>query len=152
MFKNFVIILFGLLVFGEAKANPSIVGEWFYYKKIYRGVEMPEPPEATLRLYFSFSENGESRLWYWHEGEKDWCERKGQYQWEDNVLKDKIVWVNPKNSSHCSRDPDMQNGGTSTAPLAVMGEDLWLTVNVGDETLIYIWKKTSNPIPGHAFQ
>lgn len=138
-----------LLLFLQAYAGESasaisqqdLIGHWQFYKKIYRGIEMPEPPEATLRLHFEFYPDGTDRLFWWHEGEGDWCERIGKYSLEGQELVDEIVWVNPKNTMECARDPDMQKGRVTRTLISLEKGDLHFHLNLGDETLIYIWRK-----------
>jgi hypothetical protein len=54
---------------------------------------------------------------------------------------DKVVWVNPKNHFTCSRDPDMQLGRVTRTPFRFVGGDLQLALPLGDDTLIYVWKR-----------
>ncbi len=125
--------------------SPNVEGHWFFYKKVFRGIVMPEPPEATLRLHYSFTADGQSRLWWWHEGENDLCERKGEFRIEGNRIVDKITWVNPKNHRDCRADPDMQAGRTSSTEFSLSQEgDLQIHLSLGDDPLIYVWKKIPN--------
>jgi hypothetical protein len=122
--------------------GPSLVGHWLYYKKIFQGHEMPEPPEATLRLHFDFEADGSDHLYWWHEGEKDLCERKGTHTVENgNTLVDTNTWVNPKNDSSCANDPDMQQGRVTRTPISFAGADLQFFLALGDDTLIYVWRR-----------
>ena len=144
-------LLFFLLFVGglsaQAMGNPTerILGKWFFYKKIYQNIEMPEPPEATLRLFFEFFPDGTDHLYWTHVGENDICERKGKYRLTNNstgfTLSDEILWVNPKNSGECSRDPDMQVGRKTNTPASFMGNDFALHLDLGGDPLIYVWKK-----------
>ena len=122
----------------------SLPGKWFYYKKVYREQEMPEPPEATLRLFFEFTETGESRLYWWHEGQNDHCERRGRYYVEGEVLVDQVTWVDPKNTYGCSSDPDMRLGRVTRTLLHFSDRDLWLNIGLGNESLFYVWKRVEN--------
>lgn len=131
-----------LLLSAPAFGNSRIVGEWLFYKKVFDGIEMPEPPGATLRLYFEFAEDGDSRLVWWHEGEGDYCERRGAYTVEDDLLIDEVVWVNPRNSRECARDPDMQLGRVTRTPFSFLGDDLVLHLHLQDKPLLYVWKRT----------
>lgn len=137
--KKFFFLL--LLLFTPVFAQASIVGHWFYYEKIYRGQLMPEPPESTLRLHFRFSATGESQLTWWHEGSPEFCERKGSYSVENNLLIDTVIWLNPANSHECSADPDMQLGRVTKTPISFEGPDLFLHLHIGDDPLIYVWKR-----------
>lgn len=137
-------LLFLLAPFASAGVNPGtepVVGHWFFYKKLYQGQEMPEPPGATLRMHFEFLEGGESLLYWWHEGEGDHCKRKGKYYVEDGHIVDEVTWVDPENTMHCSQDPDMHLGRKTRTPYYFYGQDLALRFHLGDEPLDLIWKK-----------
>ena len=127
----------------------QIVGHWLYFKKIYRKVEMPEPPEATLRLHYELNIDGTNRLYWWHEGESDLCERKGVWILEKNVLHDRVTWVNPKNSVGCDRDPDMQLGRQTASSVSLdRAGNFLLHLSLGGEPLVYVWKKISDTRSG----
>ncbi len=126
---------------GEARASEPILGHWFFYKKIYLGHEMPEPPSATLRMHFEFEANGVSVLYWWHEGEGDFCRRRGKYSVQGSMLVDEVIWVDPDNSEKCSDDPDMQLGRKTKTPYYFRGPDLALKFHIGDEELDLVWKK-----------
>ncbi len=119
----------------------GVEGHWFFYKKIYQNHEMPEPPDATLRMHFEFSPQGESALYWWHEGEGDMCRRKGVYYVEEDQIVDKITWVDPANTRDCSQDPDMQLGRQTRTPFYFYGEDLAIRFHLGEENLDLVWKK-----------
>lgn len=120
---------------------PSIIGHWLYYKKIYEGVEYPEGPNATLRLHFIFFENGESHLYWWHEGLDDHCSRKAKFKVVEDKIEEEIIWVDPNNTADCSYDPDMQMGKKAKIPYFFYGEDFVIRFHIGAEPLDYIWKR-----------
>ena len=128
----------------NANADNSIVGRWAFFMKIYQGHEMPEDPEASLRLRYEFSESGESHLYWWHENGGDHCERLGRYRTEGNTLIDQVIWINPKNSYGCGQDPDMRLGITTKTTYSFHGENLVLPIAFGEETLFYVWKKLTS--------
>ncbi len=136
-------LLLSIFTFASASepAPQEIVGHWFFYKKVFRGSEMPEPPEATLRLHFEFYADGTNKLYWWHEGENDLCTRWGKYQWDGKDLVDEITKVDPKNHPSCSRDPDMQLGKISRTPVWIENGDMKLLLHIGDDDLIYVWKR-----------
>jgi len=134
----FLLLIFSIRV---GAAEPSLEGHWFFYKKIYQKQEMPEPPGATLRMHFEFSAAGESSLYWWHEGEKDMCRRKGKYYVEADQIIDEVTWVDPENSRHCGQDQDMQMGRRTRTPFYFYGPDLAIRFHLGDETLDLVWKK-----------
>ncbi len=125
----------------SARASDSIVGRWAYFMKIYKGQEMPEGPGATLRLRYEFLPNGQSRLYWWHEGQNEHCERRGYYRVENGHLIDRVYWVDPNNSYGCSRDPDMQNGRETRTPFTFRNGNWVLRLALGEEELLYVWKK-----------
>lgn len=124
--------------------EPALPGHWQFYKKIFRGTEMPEPPSANLRMHFEFTEQGDSRLWWWHEGESDHCQRKGRWKLEENLLVDEVAWVDPENTPECAKDPDMQLGKVNRTPYKFRGPDLSLELHLGDEPLEMVWKRISD--------
>lgn len=119
----------------------SLVGRWGYFMKVYEGVEMPEGPDATLRLRFEFTADGESHLYWWHVGEGDHCARRGRYRVENDVLVDEIVWVDPKNNYACAQDPDMQLGRVTRTPISFDRGNLVTHLHLGDDDLLYVWKR-----------
>lgn len=136
----FAYLLFPVIGFA-GETDPSPVGHWFYVMKIYRGHEMPEPPEASLRLHYEFRADGSSRLYWWHEGEADLCEREGRYRIEDGFIVEQALKVNPRNHPSCSRDPDMQEGRITRTRYELINGRLHLHLPLADEFLIYVWKK-----------
>jgi hypothetical protein len=130
-----------LLPFGAQASGASPVGHWLFYKKIYQGMEIPEPPGATLRLHFEFRADGASRLYWWHEGELDRCAREGRYFVENGVIVEEATRVDPENHPVCGRDPDMREGKVSRIPFRLDGKDLYLYLPLADDTLVYVWER-----------
>ncbi|MGE3262761.1 MAG: hypothetical protein AB7K68_13345 [Bacteriovoracia bacterium] len=137
----FLLLLLALTGTEGALAESLLVGRWAYFMKIYDEQEMPEPPGATLRLRYEFSEAGISRLYWWHEGESDLCERRGHYRLELGILVDEVTWINPANSYGCSRDPDMQNGKITRTPISFENGNMLMRLQFGEEEIFYVWKK-----------
>lgn len=137
---NMLLLWFSLSAHAEP-VSESVVGHWQFYKKIFQEQEMPEGPEATLRLHFEFSADGVSRLYWWHEGERDHCSRKARYQFDGSFLSEEVFWVDPENTYGCDRDPDMQLGRRTKTPVTFRGGDLVLSFHLGDEPLYLVWKK-----------
>lgn len=136
------LFLFLLLLYARASpASPGLAGHWFYYMKIYQGQEMPEPPHATLRLHYEFTATGESRLYWWHEGQDDRCERRGRYFVSEGKIVDQVVWVDPSNHFACANDPDMQYGRVTRTPFHIYDGDLYLRIAFGNDELFYVWRK-----------
>lgn len=124
----------------SANGPASPVGHWEYYKKIYQGKDMPMPPDATLRLHYEYRADGTSRLFWWNEGENNRCSREGKYTLEEGVIVEEATTVDPGNHPTCSSDPDMHEGKVSRTPYTFVNGDLHLTLPLGDEVLIYVWK------------
>lgn len=141
-------IFFASACWAKQSQADELAGTWFYYEKIYDGNIIPEPADADLRLYFEFDGKGNDHLyWGYTDDPTQFCSRKGNYTWDGKTLQDHIIWVDPNNGGNCGRDPDMQLGRTSIAPLVLANGDLQLTVDLGDDTLIYVWKKIGPPSP-----
>ncbi len=138
------LILLALLSTLPAHAGdaPSLVGKWTFYKKVFDGQEMPESPQASLRLHFDFSASGDSSLYWWHEGDTDHCAQKGRYHVEGQTLVDEITWVDPANTVDCSSDPDMQQGRTTRTPFYFRGDDLAIRFQINGDPLDMVWKRT----------
>ncbi len=137
---GYALCIFAFLAM-NAQAEDIIVGRWAYFMKIYKGQEMPEPPEATLRLRFEFLADGQSHLYWWNEGQGNHCERRGHYRVTGNILEDHVEWVDPNNSFSCSDDPDMENGKVTKTPFAFRNGNLVIRLQLGEEELFYVWKK-----------
>lgn len=122
-----------------------IWGQWKYIGFIYRGA-FQGPPNPNLVLTFEFLEDGSDILKWSYTNEEGFCERKGQYSYDGVHLTDKIVWVNPKNSIECQKDPDMVNGKVQITPLRRVDNQIQLEIPLSDETLIYILAKNDSKL------
>lgn len=138
-----------LLLACSLLSSPSVEGRWQFYKKIFKGQEMPEPPSATLRMFYEFTPQGESRLWWWHEGERDHCQRRGKFRVEGETLVDETTWIDPDNTMHCAQDPDMQPGKVSRTPFRFRGPDLSLELHINGEPLEMVWRRDPVIEKGH---
>jgi hypothetical protein len=138
-----MLILFLQLILSPAApaAQPTLVGHWVFFEKVYDGQEMPEPPTATLRMHFEFTAGGESRLYWWHEGDTDHCSRRGRYSVDGNTLVDEVTWVDPQNTRDCSDDPDMQPGRRTRTPFYFRGDNLAIRFQLDGSSLDMVWKK-----------
>jgi hypothetical protein len=138
-------LLIFLCLTSSARADdaPQLVGRWQFYKKVFQGQEMPEPPSATLHLFFEFSPAGESSLTWWHDDGGDHCARKGKYVVANGELHDEIVWVDPKNTPDCADDMDMQLGRKTSTPIYFRGSDLAIRFQLDGEPLDMVWKKVN---------
>lgn len=130
-----------LFVAMDARAEDTVVGHWAYFMKVYKGEEIPETPEDTLRLRYELKPDGASRLYWWHEGERDHCQRTGKYKIEDSILVDQTEWVDPANTQLCSQDPDMQPGKVTRTPFKFTDGNLVIRLQLGEEELFYVWRR-----------
>ncbi len=136
----------------EVDHQQTLIGAWHFKEVIWRGNRIPHP-KPDLRIEYEFYVDGSSRLRWNFEGEPGFCERFGQYRFDGRELVDKIVSVNSANRADCSRDPDMQPGRTASTPASVEpGNEFWLTINLADDDLKYVFSRRENePMPsgGH---
>lgn len=137
-------LLFSLAARAETAAPPNIVGTWLFYEKVYNGQVMPEPPSATLRLHFDFYPNGVSSLYWWHEGDKDHCTRRGRYSMDGSTLVEEVTWVDPGNTPECADDPDMQMGRKTRTPISFRGADLAIRFQLNGDALDMVFKRTDS--------
>jgi hypothetical protein len=132
--------LFGMALTSGEKLSP-IVGSWQYYKYIYKGNTF-FPRDTETKLFYDFSENGQSALVWKNDVDNIYCERRGLYFLNDGKIHDEVVWLSPKNTRDCSRDPDMRLGNKSVTNYRINSEsDLEIDIAVADEFLAYVFKK-----------
>ena len=86
-----------------------ILGKWKFTEYIYEGKSLPLP-NPHLNLFFEFNETGSDRLWWYRNNEDGFCERIGVYKYENEILEDQVVWVNPDNHLECAQHQDMKLG------------------------------------------
>lgn len=134
------LLLNGGLSSARADVAKDIIGNWEFYKVFYQGQYRP-PFSEQLKLYFSFTEDGESRLFYYRTNEAGFCERKGHYYVADNVLVDKVTWVNSDNNIGCGQDPDMRMGQETRTEISFKEGDFYLHLGLKGEPLVYVWRK-----------
>lgn len=151
-------IIFTLILFFHSPSAQSYIpaqgaesllwGQWKYIGFIYKG-QFNAPPNPNLVLTFEFLKNGEDILRWSYINEEGFCERKGEYSYDGQLLTDKIIWVNPKNAIECHKDPDMSKGKTQITPLRRINDQLHLDINLSDETLVYILalNNPAEPLP-----
>jgi len=123
----------------------ALLGSWSFFGFIYRGEEMA-PINPKLHIEMSFRADGENSLVYWREDEEGLCERKAKYEISDCSpdgdfqscqLYQKVIWLNPKNRSDCSKDPDMQMDKESWSAISVSKEEFQLNAPLGSESLTF---------------
>ncbi|MCB0406966.1 MAG: hypothetical protein KDD34_02115 [Bdellovibrionales bacterium] len=121
-------------------AEDSVIGKWQFYKVYFQGEYRP-PFSEELQLFFEFTEEGKSRLYYFRKNESGFCEREGKYTVDGEFLIDEVTWVNPQNNIGCGQDPDMQKGQKTTTKIAFENGDFYLYLNLKGEPLVYIWRR-----------
>lgn len=152
--KKFIVSLLvvfasGVALGSDAPANntitpichgDAILGQWKWHKYIYDGQEFP-PSNPNLNLIFEFMEGGRNRLYWDRTGERGFCERYGNYIFNQCQLIDQVTWVNPDNALGCGADPDMKEGRQTMTRAEVRGDEFYLYLSLGGKPFIYIWKK-----------
>ncbi len=118
----------------------NIFGSWQFYAYIYQGHEVPAP-NPSLTQILEFGTDGVCRLYYKRDDESGFCERKSSYKFENNVLVQQILWVNPDNQSSCAQDPDMQIGRITTNNARIVGDVFYLDLPMNEDTITYLWKR-----------
>lgn len=149
MMKSFwlalILSLFTSINYARAErilaSDRDIVGDWRFDRIILDGEERP-PFNPDLIIEFNFREDGSDTLLWYRNNEKGFCERDGRYAFDGEFLRDKVTWVNPQNRFDCARDPDMQLGRETSTPTVMKNGELYMTFDVDDQTLTYIWTRT----------
>jgi hypothetical protein len=145
LFSFLVFVLGFAAMAADVNDNAQIYGTWLHYRVIYKGVER-DPFNPDLKLTYTFNSDGTDRLFWNRKGEEQrFCERQGNYTYENQILEDQVKWVNPANASECAQDPDMQLGKITKTPVVLKNGDMHLTMRLGEEELIYIWKLVPAP-------
>jgi hypothetical protein len=122
-----------------AHANP-LSGTWQYDGFFFQGHRYPTS-DPGLFLTFTFTENY-SRLYWERKGESGFCERIAEFRAEENILFQKVVWVNPQNNAECAKDPDMQLGVESQVKFQTPDNFLHFFFDINGQEFIYILKQT----------
>jgi hypothetical protein len=133
-----IFLLLSLLLPAQAYENKDILGHWKFSEMIYRGQRVPLP-NPDLNLNWTFFKNGTERL-YWDRATPDFCERFSYYNFVDSDLMLETFFLNPRNASDCSKDPDMQLGKKTKIKIEVLKEELHFFFQLGEEELIYVLK------------
>lgn len=121
----------------------QLIGMWFYSGLIYNGQPIPKP-NPDLIIYYEFKSAGDNNLLYFRQGQSGQCQRQAEYRVEDNQIVQTITKVDESNSADCSADTDMQVGNKSIVPFRVQNDQLFLTVSLGEDELIYVWDRITN--------
>jgi hypothetical protein len=117
-----------------------ILGIWLFSGLLYNG--QPHPlPNPNLRICFEFAANGKNTLFYDRIDESGFCHREAIWSLVNGQLRQKVVWVNPKNNGTCAQDTDMRLGSYSESQVLSHDGRLILDVMVGEETIQYVFRK-----------
>lgn len=121
-----------------------LIGTWQYDGFFYEGQRYPNP-NPSLVLTFDFLGNGESHLQWHREGEPGFCERRALYRVENDLLFQKVFWINPKNAADCAKDPDMQPDDETETRFEIQNGELHFFFDLNGKEFIYILKRTLPP-------
>lgn len=120
----------------------EILGHWQAIGYFYQE-QFVQPPDPQLTLTFDFYKDGTHRLYWKMKTEKTFCERKGTWRVEGDQLFVEVTWLNPKNGSQCSEDPDMHIGQKTQSKIRIKDSQLFVEIPFSDSVIIYVW----NAIP-----
>jgi hypothetical protein len=119
----------------------SLIGIWMYSSLIYQGQPIPKP-NPDLKMYYTFKSDQQNEIYYYRENENGFCRRTASYEVLDNTrLIQKVVEVDPDNADFCGQDPDMQLGTTTEVNFEIKNDKLYLELQLGEDTLVYVWEK-----------
>jgi len=121
----------------------TIVGTWQYAGFRYNGDLYPNP-NPNLVLLFTFNADGTSHLIWSRKNEAGFCERRGEYRLDADVLWQKTTWLNPANDRSCASDPDMQPGRETRTPILLSAEELAFILYLDGREFHYLLR----PVPG----
>lgn len=122
-----------------ASSGLNILGAWQYDGFLFEGHRYPNP-NPDLELVFTFFEDGNSKLFWQRQNEPGFCERIAEYSLSENILTQKVIWVNPKNNAECGSDVDMQLGHESETEISIQGSELGFHFDLNGKPLLYILK------------
>ncbi|MGZ3723117.1 MAG: hypothetical protein ACXVA9_09315 [Bdellovibrionales bacterium] len=129
-----ILLVYGCTAFA---ADPEILGDWHYDGFFYQNHRYPNP-NPELKLVFTFSADHTERLYWKRDSETGFCERKGTWEFQDDVLKQTVTWLNPDNDDSCSNDPDMQIGKATQNLIQIHETQLDLHMDLNGQDFIYI--------------
>ncbi|NJL24387.1 MAG: hypothetical protein HC902_03895 [Calothrix sp. SM1_5_4] len=125
----------------HADMTDDILGDWRYDGFIYEGKRYPHP-NPDLVLTFTFYPNGTNRLNWVRKSQDVTCERKADYSLNpEGKLKQKVTWLNPRNHSSCSQDPDMQLGRETEDRIYIHDDEMGIYMDLNNSELIYLLKR-----------
>lgn len=125
-----------------AQGTSALLGLWDYVAFFYQDHRYVKPNPA-LHVTFDFETETEVRLKWIRDEDNSLCERLATYHVKDNILFQKVTWVNPDNSFECGKDPDMVMGSESETKFEIKDDELNLYLGLNGEDFIYILKRVS---------
>jgi hypothetical protein len=133
------------LAWSESKVEPKVriedmIGRWMYTGFIHDGKRY-ERPNPDLMLFFSFNEAGQHQLYWTRRGQNGFCERRGPYRLDNDMLWQKVTWLNPQNDFSCGHDPDMQLDKETVNPVSLNDQELGLHMDLNGKEFIYLLQK-----------
>lgn len=114
----------------------SLVGTWQYVGFHYEGRDYPNP-NPDLTLLFTFNADGTSHLYWSRKNESGFCERRGIYRLDGDLLWQKTTWVNPENDRSCAMDSDMQPDRETTTTIRLQEDKLAFVLHLDDQEFLY---------------
>jgi hypothetical protein len=123
-----------------AATQTDVLGVWQYDGFFYQNHRYPNP-NPELKLTFTFLDDKTAQLYWKRDNEDGFCERKGTFEVQNDVLKQTVTWLNPANDASCAKDPDMQMPRTTENKFAVDKGELSLHMDLDGKDFIYILKK-----------
>lgn len=124
----------------KSSTSQDLLGKWQAIGYFYQG-SFVQPKDPRLLLTFEFFKDGTDTLFWKYKGQNDFCERRGHWKVKEGKLEDEVFWLHPQNGKDCGGDPDMQVGKINISPFWVEKDQLFVEIPLGQENLIYVWKK-----------
>jgi hypothetical protein len=118
----------------------ELIGVWLYASLIYQGTAISKP-NPDLMMNISFLNASTNEIFYYRKNEPGFCKRTATYSIADGILQQVVIAVDDNNANFCSQDTDMQIGNISNTPYEIKGEQLLLSLPLGEENLIFVWEK-----------
>ena len=139
-FILYAVLIQGLgIVPAFASSQVNILGTWQYDGFFYENHRYPNP-NPDLELFFTFYQDGKSRLFWQRKNETGFCERIAEFKISNNMLVQKVIWVNPKNNSECAMDVDMRLGQESETEICIQESELSFHFDLDGKPFLYILK------------
>jgi hypothetical protein len=120
----------------------SLLGIWLFTSIFYQGAVRP-PPNPDLKIYYTFQSESQNELYYYRTNESGFCRRWADYKINQGNLIQNVTATDVDNNNECSLDTDMQMGNHSEVHFEIINDDLHLFLQLGEEEIRYIFKKTN---------